>query len=56
MFVESGCTGAGAATSQRVSWLKKPSLKDVAGFASVSFVDRDGWISRCPLSFRLKKS
>lgn len=47
--MESGCTGAGADTSQRVPWLIKATLNDVAGFASVSFVDEDGWISRCPI-------
>ncbi|VYS55805.1 unnamed protein product [Arabidopsis thaliana] len=48
-FVEAGCTGAGADTSQRVPWLKKLSLSEVDGFASVSFIDQDGWISRFPI-------
>lgn len=31
------------------AWLKKLSVNDLAGFASVSFIDQDGWLSRCPI-------
>ncbi|CAN8270978.1 unnamed protein product [Cochlearia groenlandica] len=48
-FVESDCTGAGADTTHRVSWLKEPSLSDITEFTSVSFIDQDGWISKCPI-------
>ncbi|CAA7044273.1 unnamed protein product [Microthlaspi erraticum] len=52
-FVESGCTGDGADTSARVPWLKQLSVNVVVGLASVSFIDQDGWISRCPIELGL---
>ncbi|VVB03599.1 unnamed protein product [Arabis nemorensis] len=48
-FMEVGCTGAGANTTQRVPWLKKARLSDVVGFVSVSFIDQDDWLSKCPI-------
>ncbi|KAK3194300.1 hypothetical protein Dsin_025610 [Dipteronia sinensis] len=48
-YMESGCSGAGADTSKRVSWEKKVTdhayLND---FVDISFIDKEGWISKLP--------
>ncbi|XP_010518423.1 PREDICTED: putative pectinesterase 10 [Camelina sativa] len=50
-FVEYGCIGAGANTSERVPWLKKESEEYVLNLTSRSFINQDGWLDRLPMKF-----
>ncbi|XP_031274134.1 probable pectinesterase 66 [Pistacia vera] len=47
-YVEAGCRGAGADTSKRVPWEKKPSAVNMSQFETISYVDQDGWIAKSP--------
>ncbi|CAK8561000.1 unnamed protein product [Lathyrus sativus] len=47
-FVEEGCTGPGADKSKRVKWMKSMSGHELDKFLSLSFIDKEGWISKLP--------
>ncbi|KAF7822350.1 putative pectinesterase 66 [Senna tora] len=49
-FVEEGCRGAGANKSKRVPWLKHMGPNELIKFKSQSFIDRDGWIPKQPIT------
>lgn len=41
-----GCSGPGANTSKRVTWAKKMSEEEAKKFASISFIDDEGWLTQ----------
>ncbi|KAM1036640.1 hypothetical protein ACFX13_032254 [Malus domestica] len=47
-YAEQECYGPGANTSKRVSWEKKLSSDTVQQFASLEFINADGWLSDQP--------
>lgn len=46
MMSEYNSRGAGAKSSERVKWSKKMSEGEAKKFASVSFIDTEGWITQ----------
>ncbi|ESQ39376.1 hypothetical protein EUTSA_v10001795mg [Eutrema salsugineum] len=50
-FVEYGCTGAGADTSQRVPWLKKASTNILLSLTNGSFINQEDWLSSLPIKY-----
>ncbi|CAK8561004.1 unnamed protein product [Lathyrus sativus] len=49
-FGEEGCKGPGADKSKRVKWMKSMSGRELDKFLSLSFIDKEGWISKLPAS------
>ncbi|KAF8387651.1 hypothetical protein HHK36_026305 [Tetracentron sinense] len=47
-YAEANCRGPGADTSKRVSWEKKLTPVEIAKFRNVSFIDKEGWLTRQP--------
>ncbi|KAJ3676305.1 hypothetical protein LUZ60_003717 [Juncus effusus] len=47
-YAESGCTGAGSDTTNRVKWEKTLQGQDLNQFITDSFNNADGWISQQP--------
>ncbi|CAH2057643.1 unnamed protein product, partial [Thlaspi arvense] len=52
-FVEYGCSGSGADTSQRVPWMKKASAINIVSFTDISFINQEGWINKLPMERRV---
>ncbi|KAL4369329.1 hypothetical protein GQ457_05G001590 [Hibiscus cannabinus] len=49
MYVEHGCSGAGAGTSGRVPWMTQLSAAQLNQFVSLSYIDKDRWIEKLPI-------
>ncbi|XWS76673.1 hypothetical protein CRYUN_Cryun01aG0197700 [Craigia yunnanensis] len=50
MYAEADCSGPGANTSKRVPWLKKLSAAQLNQFLNISYIDKEGWIAKQPVS------
>ncbi|GAB2277419.1 hypothetical protein Dimus_012126 [Dionaea muscipula] len=48
-YVEVGCFGPGANTSNRVHWMKNLTKAEVKGYKVSTFIDQEGWITKQPL-------
>ncbi|KAL5795750.1 hypothetical protein ACOSQ2_000570 [Xanthoceras sorbifolium] len=47
-YAEVDCSGPGADTSKRVPWVKKLSRTELNQFVDISYIDKEGWISKLP--------
>ncbi|KAF8387652.1 hypothetical protein HHK36_026306 [Tetracentron sinense] len=47
-YAEANCRGPGADTSRRVNWEKKLKRMEIAKFRNMSFIDKEGWLTKQP--------
>ncbi|XP_057786403.1 probable pectinesterase 29 [Salvia miltiorrhiza] len=47
-FAEEQCRGLGSDKSSRVKWEKSLSQEELQSFTSISYIDKEGWMSKLP--------